>query len=108
MQKPDGGWNQLDQLASDAYATGVALYALAQSGMSPQDPVYRRGVDYLLSTQLSDGSWHVRSRAPKLQPYFQSGFPHDHDQWISSAATAFAAAALAEAMQPARQSATLQ
>jgi ankyrin repeat protein len=108
MQKADGGWNQLDQLATDAYATGVALYALAQSGMSTQDPVYRRGADYLLSTQLSDGSWHVRSRAPKLQPYFQSGFPHDHDQWISSAATAFAASALAEAVQPARQSATLQ
>jgi ankyrin repeat protein len=108
MQRADGGWAQLDQLAPDAYATGVAMYALAESGMSPQDPAYRRGVGYLLSTQQADGSWHVRSRSPKLQPYFQSGFPHDHDQWISSAATAFAAAALAEAVQIPSQSATLQ
>ena len=44
-----------------------------------------------------DGSWHVASRAPKFQPYFQSGFPHDHDQWISSAATAWGAIALSYA-----------
>ena len=52
MQRSDGGWAQLDQLAPDAYATGIAMYALAQYGMSPQDAIYRRGVDYLLSTQL--------------------------------------------------------
>jgi len=23
----------------------------------------------------------------KIQPYFQSGFPYDHDQWISASAT---------------------
>jgi ankyrin repeat protein len=108
MQRSGGGWSQLDQLDPDAYATGIALYALAQYGLSPQDALYRRGVDYLLSTQLADGSWHVRSRSPKLQPYFQSGFPHDHDQWISSAATAFAVAALAEAVPSPRQSATLR
>ena len=43
--------------------------------------------------QAADGSWYVRSRAPKFQPYFQSGFPHDHDQWISAAATSWATAA---------------
>jgi hypothetical protein len=31
----------------------------------------------------------------KLQPYFQSGFPYDHDQWISTAATAWAVSAMA-------------
>jgi len=51
-------------------------------------------VRYLLTTQLDDGSWHVRSRAPKFQPYFESGFPHGQDQWISSAATAWASMAL--------------
>src|SRR5688572_24209408 len=25
--------------------------------------------------RFPDGSWHVRSRALKFQPYFQSGFP---------------------------------
>jgi N-acyl-D-amino-acid deacylase len=37
----------------------------------------------------------VISRAVKFQPYFESGFPHGHDQWISSAGTAWAAMALA-------------
>ena len=63
------------------------------------------GLEYTLTRQRDDGSWHVRSRAPKVQPYFQSGFPHDHDQWISSAATAWATAALAEAVEPSRHAA---
>jgi hypothetical protein len=49
----------------------------------------------LIGMQWPDGSWYVRSRAPKFQPYFQSGFPFDHDQWISSSATAWAIRALA-------------
>jgi N-acyl-D-amino-acid deacylase len=52
-------------------------------------------VAFLLSTQQADGSWHVKSRAVKFQPYFQSGFPYDHDQWISASGTAVAAMALA-------------
>jgi ankyrin repeat protein len=45
--------------------------------------------------QFEDGSWLVKSRSVKFQPYFQSGFPHGHDQWISAAGTAWAAMALA-------------
>jgi hypothetical protein len=39
----------------------------------------------------------------KIQPYFQSGFPYDHDQWISATATAWASMALSftEAEKPA-------
>lgn len=94
-QRPDGGWAQTPELSSDAYATGQALYTLHELRVPANDAAFRRGADYLRRTQLADGSWHVCSRAPKFQPYFQSGFPHDHDQWISSAATAWAAAALA-------------
>lgn len=95
-QLPDGGWSQNAFLPSDAYATGQTLYALNQAaGVNPSDNIYERGIDYLLENQLADGSWHVKSRAVKFQPYFQSGFPHGHDQWISSAGTAWAAAALA-------------
>ena len=54
---------------------------------------------FLLATQWPDGSWYVRSRAPKFQPYFESGFPFDHDQWVSSAATAWAVMALAPAIE---------
>ncbi len=93
-QRGDGGWAQTPELASDAYATGQTLYALHEAGVPASDAAYRRGAEFLLKTQLADGSWHVISRAPKLQPYFQSGFPHDHDQWISSMGTAWATIAL--------------
>jgi ankyrin repeat protein len=89
-QRSDGGWGQTDNLPSDAYATGEALWALHESGTAAFDAVYRRGVDYLLRTQQEDGTWHVVTRALGFQPYFQSGFPYDHDQWISQAGTAVA------------------
>jgi hypothetical protein len=99
-QRQDGGWAQNRWSASDAYATGEALWAARESGaLKPSDAAYRRGVRFLLETQWEDGSWYVRSRAPKFQPYFQSGFPFDHDQWISSAATALAVMALAPAIE---------
>ena len=44
--------------------------------------------------QLADGSWYVHSRSVPLQPYFESDFPHGHDQWISAAATAWSSRAL--------------
>jgi hypothetical protein len=59
------------------------------------DPVYKRGIAFLLKTQLEDGAWYVKSRAMPLQPFFESGFPHGHDQWISAAGTNWAAMALA-------------
>lgn len=94
-QRPDGGWSQHASLASDAYATGQALTALREAGaLQVTDPVYKRGVEFLLSTQIEDGSWYVRSRSIPFQPYFESGFPHGHDQWISAAATNWAAMAL--------------
>lgn len=95
-QQPGGGWAQRAGFPSDAYATGQALYALHEAaGLSASSAAYRRGVKYLLDTQFEDGSWHVISRAVKFQPYFESGFPHGPDQWISSAGTAWAAMALA-------------
>jgi hypothetical protein len=96
QQQPDGGWAQRAGFPSDAYATGQALYALHEAtGLSASSAAYQRGVKYLLDTQFEDGSWHVISRAVKFQPYFDSGFPYGHDQWISSAGTAWAATALA-------------
>jgi ankyrin repeat protein len=96
LQRPDGGWAQLVTLASDAYATGQALTALAVSGaISSTDPVMQRGAAFLLATQLEDGSWHVATRAIPSQPYFDSEFPHGHDQFISAAATNWATMALA-------------
>jgi ankyrin repeat protein len=98
LQHADGGWAQTRYLDSDAYATGLVLHSLYAAGLlKPTDAAYAKGVAFLLRTQFPDGSWYVRSRAPKFQPYFQSGFPFDHDQWISSAGTAWALIALAPA-----------
>jgi ankyrin repeat protein len=95
-QRPDGGWAQLPSLASDAYATGQVLVALNEAGaLRVTDPAYRRGVDFLLGTQLADGSWYVKTRSLAFQPYFESGFPHGPDQWISMAASNWASMALA-------------
>ena len=94
LQRADGGWSQIPTLDSDAYATGQALNALAESGLSPRDPVYRRGTRFLLDAQLDDGSWYVRSRVVPFQPYFESGFPHGTDQFISAAASNWATMAL--------------
>jgi hypothetical protein len=47
-----------------------------------------------MGSREADGSWHVKTRAFGFQPYFESGFPHGNDQWISMAATAWSALAL--------------
>jgi hypothetical protein len=114
-QRPDGGWSQLEDppaaskakdeigprsrptaQSSDAYATGSALVALALAGgVAAEQPAYRRGVDFLVRSQRDDGSWFVKSRSKPFQNYFESGFPHGPDQFISAAATGWAVAALA-------------
>jgi hypothetical protein len=100
-QREDGGWAQRDEMKSDAYATGTALAVLQQAaGMATNDRVYQRGVKYLLTTQLPDGSWHVRSRSEPFQTYFESGFPHGKDQFISLAASSWATMSLALALPP--------
>jgi mono/diheme cytochrome c family protein len=101
-QREDGGWAQLDSAnaekgepeaatKSDAYATGTALVALHQAdGLATTDAAYQRGLRYLLKTQLDDGSWHVASRSKPFQAYYESGFPHGNDQFISCAASGWA------------------
>jgi Ankyrin repeats (3 copies) len=106
-ERADGGWAQRQEMASDAYATGLVLFALMESGsFRPTDAVVQRGTKYLIDTQRADGSWFVRSRSPKFQPYFDGGFPYEHDQWISSMATGWATAALATGLgeSPAKSS----
>jgi ankyrin repeat protein len=98
LQRDDGGWGQLPTLTSDAYATGEALYALQASSASVKGSAYPKGVTFLLRSQLADGTWFVRSRAFGFQPYFETGFPHGTDQFISASATAWAAIALSFAL----------
>jgi hypothetical protein len=102
-QRSDGGWSQLPDLSTDAYATGQALVALHQAGGVPTtSTVYRKGVMFLLKSQLNDGSWLVVSRARGTQPYFESGFPHGTNQFISAAGTAWATSALLLSLEEVR------
>jgi squalene cyclase len=86
-------------MATDAYATATALAALhACIDMPATDKTYRHGMDFLLRSQAADGSWHVASRSDPFQKYFETGFPHGNDQWISSTATAWAIIALSSGL----------
>jgi len=94
-QADDGAWAQTAELASDAYATGTALVVLHEAGgLAVSDPIYRKGIDYLLRMRLDDGSWRVATRSKPIQEYFESGFPHEKDQFISVSATCWATTAL--------------
>jgi ankyrin repeat protein len=107
-QRPDGGWGAFPGRDSDAYATAQALVALREAGVADVDPAWRRGLDYLMTTQRADGSWRVASRlhppAPLSPPYFDAGYPEGHDQFISMTAASWAVIALARALPPVRPS----
>lgn len=101
-QHPDGGWSQLPDLDSDAYATSTALVALRQAGgLATTSDTYRRGLRYLLAQQLPDGSWQVKTRSKPIQTFYESGYPHGPDQFISITAAGWATTALALALPPA-------
>jgi hypothetical protein len=61
-QNADGGWSQTKDMASDAWATGQALYALACAGARPSEAAVSRGQGFLIKTQRADGSWPMTSR----------------------------------------------
>lgn len=103
QQRTDGGWSQLPALASDAYSTGEVLVALREgAGLATSNPVYQRGLRFLLKSQAADGSWRVRSRlhppAPVSPPYVDTEFPDKHDQFISIMGTGWAVNALLHAL----------
>jgi ankyrin repeat protein len=100
-QRADGGWSQIATRPSDAYATGLALVALNQAARVPmRDARLGRAVAYLLGTQQPDGSWHVTTRRTVSEglPYFETGYPHGKDQFISYTGAGWATTALALAL----------
>ena len=98
QQDASGGWSQFARTEPDAYATGLSLYALHVAGVPATDEAYRRGVAFLLGTQYQDGTWLVKTHSFPLQRYFESGFPYGRHQWISTAATSWAALAIAQTL----------
>jgi ankyrin repeat protein len=102
-QNADGGWGSLDRRASEAYSTGEALYALRAAGGVPiSDSRWQRGIRFLVNTQAADGTWHVPSRLHDpvrlSPPYFESGYPYGHNQFISAAGAGWALMALSVAL----------
>jgi|688.fasta_scaffold310693_1 hypothetical protein len=94
-QKADGGWAQLEGMDSDPYATATALVSLHLTEMlSNKDKTFQDGIKYLIKTRKEDGSWFVKSRSKPFQTYYESGFPHGKDQFISVAASGWATTAL--------------
>lgn len=100
-QRDDGGWAEDKDRPSDAYSTGQTLFMLCQTGTARDHAAVLRARDYLLRTQLADGSWLTESHVKnKAQPYFENGDPHGEHQFLSTAATAWSVAALAQLLSP--------
>lgn len=94
-QREDGGWNAEGTRDSEAYSTGLTLFALLDNGTPADAPAVRRAAEYLAKSQHADGSWFVQTRAKPVQVFFDNGDPHGKSQFISIAATGFSTAALA-------------
>jgi hypothetical protein len=88
-QHEDGGWSQVAGAATDALATGQALYALSIAGVKSEDTAIQRACQFLLSTQQEDGSWLVRTRNP-----------NGHDPIISFYGTGWATLGLIRTVPP--------
>jgi squalene-hopene/tetraprenyl-beta-curcumene cyclase len=71
-QHDDGGWGWLLADESDAFGTGVALYALARNGLSSEHPAIGRARQFLIESQQAAGSWSVKgtkkAKAKQIEP----------------------------------------
>jgi N-acyl-D-amino-acid deacylase len=61
-QNADGGWSQVQDCPSDAYATGQTLWFLSGAGVKRDRPEIGRAVSFLVASQRKDGSWPMTSR----------------------------------------------
>jgi squalene-hopene/tetraprenyl-beta-curcumene cyclase len=122
-QRPDGGWSlwsmgkwtwsrssapfvspgTLDTARlekSDGLATGLVVYALRETGSPADDPLVKRGLEWLRTNVQSvqiDGRPHTAWRAHSLNYDRERGGPRGvpwRQMFMSNAATAFAVLAL--------------
>jgi hypothetical protein len=70
-QRPDGGWGWLRADPSDAFGTGVSVYALCNVGLPPSHPAIQKARKFLTETQTDDGSWIVNGTKDETK-----GGPH--------------------------------
>ncbi len=81
---PDGVVRRLEACQSPVWDTGLALIALLDAGVAPDDDAVRRGVDWLLGEEIrARGDWSVRR--PRLAPsgwafeFANDGYPDTDD-----------------------------
>jgi squalene-hopene/tetraprenyl-beta-curcumene cyclase len=75
LQNSDGGWSQLPDRPSDAYATGQVLYALHLAEVAPDAEPILKGVQFLIRTQRDDGSWPMTRRTQTGETPSQNMIP---------------------------------
>jgi hypothetical protein len=69
LQNADGGWSQLPNLPSDAYATGQVLWILSFLKIPSDHPQVSRAVAFLVASQQENGSWPMIPRSlPDADP----------------------------------------
>ncbi len=70
-QHPSGGWGPYVQSAPEPFDTAVVLLALAGEEDSIDPGLIERGRQFLLDTQVSDGSWPETTRPAGAESYAQ-------------------------------------
>lgn len=71
-QGPDGGWGPYVASPPEVFDTALALMALASGRAFPGVPeMIRRGREYLVGSQQSDGGWPETMRPPGANSYAQ-------------------------------------
>ncbi len=85
LQQPDGGWSPTSELASDAFITGQALYALNIAGVKADRKEIGKGVAFLVASQTTDGSWPMTPRAHADAKPFKNPSPivHSATAWAT-------------------------
>jgi squalene-hopene/tetraprenyl-beta-curcumene cyclase len=75
-QQPDGGWGWLWTDKSDAFGTGLSVYALTQAGVLSSHQAIQNAWKFLIETQIDDGSWVVNGtkHGTKSKPHPFSSF----------------------------------
>lgn len=62
-QNGDGGWSQMKDMSSDAYATGQVLWALSFAPISTEHVAIGRAISFLVANQQESGAWPMTARS---------------------------------------------
>ena len=94
-------WTRLDHPAqSDGCATGLAVVAMEEAGVTRQDPTLMRGLEWLERHQEPDGEWQASSLNESRDPNSDVG------RFMNDAATGYAVLALEIARKDTRADGT--